>query len=294
MLRRFYTVMIVPHEGGTLRRLSLSLNFVVSMAGIFLFCFVSSAFLAQFFLGGVNRVGVDERLRVENERLDMENARLRSDLHRTVLKFDALDDRLDQLRDADPAWLAGHEAMGGALPVGIDFETEGGLAFDGNLRSNARAVQDKADFWLRLIEERICQQNAEVRALPRIWPVDGRITSGYQWRRDPFTGVRQFHEGIDIAAPYGTEVLVAADGVVTEARRHGGYGNMVLVDHQNGIETLYGHMKRIRVQVGQRVSRSDVVGTVGSSGRSTGPHLHFEIIEGGRSVDPLKHYDPLH
>src|SRR5437868_2427298 len=90
MLRRFYTVMIVPHEGGALRRLSVSLNFIVSMAAIFLFCFVSSAFLAHFFLGGVHRVDLDERKQAEIERLTNENARLRQDLTQTVSKVDAM------------------------------------------------------------------------------------------------------------------------------------------------------------------------------------------------------------
>jgi murein DD-endopeptidase MepM/ murein hydrolase activator NlpD len=294
MLRRFYTVMIVPHEGGALRRLSVSMNFVVSMAAIFLFCFVSSAFLAQFFLGGVHRTDLDERLRAENDRLGMENSRLRSDLLQAVQKVDELTDGVEKIKQQDPQWAAvGDDAMGGSRL----FESESGpglFTADGDLRSTAKGAVDKADFWIAQIEERLCELNTvpEVHA-PQTdfpWPVEGavRITSDYGMRRDPFDGSRQFHEGVDIATAFGSPVLCVEDGIVLEARRHGGYGNMVLIDHGNGRQTLYGHLKKYIVREGDQIRRGQQVGEVGSTGRSTGPHLHFEIIDNGRPVDPMK------
>jgi murein DD-endopeptidase MepM/ murein hydrolase activator NlpD len=294
VLRRFYTVMIVPHGGGGLRKLSVSLNFVLSMAGIFLFCFVSSAFLAHFFLDGMHRIDDAERLRVETDRKDIEIARLRAELVRTVAKTDQLTERLEQHRDAHPeSWRGTKAGMGG---VSLEEEVERDpvlLTLDDDWRLGARVAQEKADFWMQQLDEQaVCEEDAE-RASPRgFWPLRDRcrVTSGFQFRRDPLSGRREFHQGIDLAAPRGTPVIATADGKVADARKSGGYGNMVRLDHGDGITTLYGHLRKIHVKEGQTVSRGDVIGEVGSTGRSTGPHLHYEVAESGRPVCPLKNY----
>jgi len=285
VLRRFYTVMIVPHEGGALRRLSVSMNFVVSLAGVFLFCFVSSAFLAHFFLDGLYRPDPSEQARIEAERLGVENARIRSELQQLVVKMEDLTSRLEEYAQLQSDWSPGLEAMGGGTA-----EDTGDVGLDGDWRLVARAAQDKAEYWTATLEEQICDRSAELRSLPTIWPVRGRVTSGFAMRRDPFDGSRQFHAGVDIAAPHGTEVICPGDGTVVEAGRSGGYGNMIRVDHGNGIETIYGHLRRIFVIPGQVVSRGNVIGEVGSTGRSTGPHLHYEVLENGRSVNPRGTY----
>lgn len=287
MLRRFYTVMIVPHGGGTLRRISISMNFLVSMTSIFMFCFVSSAFLAHFFLDGMHRIDEAERLRVQAQRLDVDNNRMRSELQLMVLKIEDLTDSLERYREVHPeGWPEAESSMGGGYPgEGDDLSR---LSLDGDWRSTSRAAQDKAEFWIGQIREQLCDEEDEARARPSLWPVEGRVTSRLGWRRDPIDGSTEFHQGIDIAAPFGTEVFVAADGVVTEARRAGGYGNMVRVDHGNGLETVYGHLRRINVQAGQTLRRGACVGLVGSTGRSTGPHLHYEVRENGKPVCPIR------
>lgn len=126
----------------------------------------------------------------------------------------------------------------------------------------------------------------EARRYPDRWPVSGAISSPFGLRRDPFTRTLQFHSGIDIAAPYGSPVTAAAAGTVTFAGYKPGYGFTVIVRHSTHRETLYAHMSRILVTAGQAVEKGDVIGRVGSSGHSTGPHLHFEVLEGGRPVDP--------
>ncbi len=109
------------------------------------------------------------------------------------------------------------------------------------------------------------------------WPVTGAITSGYGWRIHPITGKRDFHEGLDIAAPLGTPVKAALPGKVTHVGWTGGYGRLVVVSHDNGIETRYGHLSEYAVEVGRRVSIGDTLGYAGQSGNATGPHCHFEI-----------------
>jgi murein DD-endopeptidase MepM/ murein hydrolase activator NlpD len=117
-------------------------------------------------------------------------------------------------------------------------------------------------------------------------PVEGWFSHGYGWRKDPFTGAREFHRGIDIVAPPGTEVRAPADGFVSRAGRFGDYGRSLDLAHGYGYVTRYAHLQQILVEPGSRVRRGDVIGFVGSSGRSTGPHLHYEVFREGRHVNP--------
>ena len=114
-----------------------------------------------------------------------------------------------------------------------------------------------------------------------------RFTSGYGYRRDPKTGGRRLHKGVDFAGPVGTALFATADGVVTHAGWGSGYGRLVKIQHEFGIETRSAHMNKIRVKVGQRVSRGDRIGDMGASGRVTGPHLHYEVRIGGKAVNPM-------
>ena len=117
-------------------------------------------------------------------------------------------------------------------------------------------------------------------------PVNGRLTSGFGSRFHPILGYRRFHAGLDLAAAAGTPIVAAADGKVVSAGWAGGYGRAVSIVHAAGIETKYGHMSRIAAYAGEVVHRGDVIGYVGSSGLSTGPHLHFEVLKNGRPVNP--------
>ena len=124
-------------------------------------------------------------------------------------------------------------------------------------------------------------------------PVAGRVTSGYGVRRDPLTGMPSTHSGLDVGAPTGTPIRAPARGVVLSAGPKGGYGNAVEIDHGDGLVTLYGHASELFVSKGQTVEPGQEIATVGSTGRATGPHLHFEVRVAGRPVDPsvaLKKY----
>lgn len=118
------------------------------------------------------------------------------------------------------------------------------------------------------------------------WPVTGVITSPFGWRRSPFGSGAEFHQGLDIGANMGTPVKAAAAGTVISAGWYGGYGNYILIDHGGGMSTGYGHLSRIDVSNGQQVQRGQLIGAVGSTGASTGPHLHFEVRISGKPVDP--------
>lgn len=124
--------------------------------------------------------------------------------------------------------------------------------------------------------------------LPSLWPVDGRLMSSFGQRNDPFSGEGTYHSGVDISAPSGTPVEAAADGTVIQLGGINGYGRLVVVDHGNGYETFYAHLSRIDVIEGQDVRRGQTIGAVGSSGRATGPHLHYEVRVHRVPVNPYR------
>jgi murein DD-endopeptidase MepM/ murein hydrolase activator NlpD len=129
----------------------------------------------------------------------------------------------------------------------------------------------------------------ELADAPSLWPLEGRVASGFGQRLDPFNGEGAFHAGIDIDAPIGTPVRAAADGDVTAAGMNAGYGREIMLDHGHDVLTLYGHLSAIAVVVGQHVIRGQVIGYVGQTGRATGPHLHYEVRVHKVAVNPHKY-----
>jgi murein DD-endopeptidase MepM/ murein hydrolase activator NlpD len=129
----------------------------------------------------------------------------------------------------------------------------------------------------------------QVADAPTMWPVEGRVTSSFGEREDPFNGEGAFHAGIDISAPDGTPVRVTGDGLVTGMEMGAGYGRQIVVDHGHGIRTVYGHLLSIVALPGQQVTRGQIIGYVGRTGRSTGPHLHYEVRINNVPVNPHKY-----
>jgi len=126
-------------------------------------------------------------------------------------------------------------------------------------------------------------------AQPSLWPIDGRLIGAFGQRTDPFSGEGAFHKGVDLGASTGTPVHVTADGIVTFAQSESGYGKLVIVDHGGGVQTYYAHLSRFFVQGGQVVRRGEMVGAVGSTGKVTAPHLHYEVRIGGAPVNPYRY-----
>lgn len=148
-------------------------------------------------------------------------------------------------------------------------------------------VVDARDDYLSKIEASILQQSVLKDMLPNGTPLNGAYnSSSYGWRLDPFTGYKAFHEGLDFPANSGTPIRAAADGIVSEADHTPDYGNLVKVEHGAGLETRYAHASKLLVKVGERVIKGQIIAEVGSTGRSTGPHLHYEIRLNGNSLDP--------
>ena len=158
--------------------------------------------------------------------------------------------------------------------------------------SKELVIQSKSlDEILKLAKEK----NNLLAAIPAIQPVRNenlrQIASGFGYRSDPFTKVRKFHEGMDFSAKTGTPIYATGDGVVVRAdNTASGYGNHIVIRHGYGYETLYGHLSKYKCRAGQRVKRGDIIGYVGSTGRSEAPHLHYEVHKGGEVVNPLNFY----
>ena len=133
--------------------------------------------------------------------------------------------------------------------------------------------------------------NKYLETIPTLWPSNGHLSDDFGYRKDPFTRRKTFHEGLDLGGSYGDRIKAAASGKVILAQRYSGYGRAVIIDHGHGLTTLYGHSSKLLVKEGQIVKKGDIIAEVGSSGRSTGPHLHFEVLLYNTPVDPLQYLD---
>lgn len=233
------------------------------------------------------REAINEAQRVAQENLNALALRL-GQMQAHVIRLDALGQRLTRmakLEDGEfdfetPPGQGGPETANAAESVEVtDF-----VALLGDL---SQKLEDRSQ-QLEVLETMLISRNMQAEVLPRGRPTKaGWISSYFGTRSDPFTGRPQHHNGIDLAGKEGAEVIAVAAGVVTWAGERYGYGNLVEINHGNGHVTRYGHSKDILVQVGEAVRKGQAVATIGSTGRSTGPHVHFEVMRNGRHVDPL-------
>lgn len=145
---------------------------------------------------------------------------------------------------------------------------------------------DKRIETLQELSETLDELYEKEQRMPSVWPASGRYTSGFGWRQNPFGSGMEFHTGIDIANSYGTRIVATAKGVVTQTGYTNGYGNMVMINHGNGFVSIYGHNSSVSVEVGQTVEKGQTIARMGSTGRSTGVHVHFEIRQNGTAINP--------
>ena len=155
------------------------------------------------------------------------------------------------------------------------------------LESTSKLLSQKSDAF-NVLENELLDKTLKDRQIPTAQPVEGVNGSGYGSRIDPFTGRSAFHQGIDFSAPTGTDIQAAAGGVVITSEWHPGFGNLVEIDHGNNLVTRYAHSSKIIVKAGDLVKRGQKIAEVGSTGRSTGPHLHFEVLVNGEAQNPMK------
>jgi hypothetical protein len=218
-----------------------------------------------------------------------------AELQASVVRLDAAGSRMTQIAHIDPSEfnfdkpppMGGPEVQLGnqpAQPIALADVL-------GSLDQMQKQLTDR-ERQMRVLEDLLLASRLEKEVKPSGWPIAfGYITSGFGARTDPFTGLRDFHPGIDFAAPEGSKVQAVAAGIVTEAGERNGYGNLVEIDHGNGYVTRYGHNEKLLVHVGERVLKGQAISLIGSTGRSTGPHVHFEVLLNGNVVNPAQYIE---
>ncbi|MEW5806717.1 MAG: M23 family metallopeptidase [Acidobacteriota bacterium] len=289
MAKKFYTIMIIPHAKAQLKKLHFSKNFLITIAIILFLMLISSLFLPHFLLKSREMIWRLSQLEKENRTLKEENKKIEDSIaslrkllteyEEKTVKFAAMVGISEQI----PTSRIG--AGGGSIASMVQPTIKSNL-----LKEEVYALQNRSDSLNRsfsMIENKYLAMVKKFDHIPSIMPVQGIIGYNYGMRKDPFTGKMEFHSGIDIAAPTGTIIKAPADGVVTRAGRVAGYGKTIILSHGDEILTLYGHLENYKVRSGDRLKRGDIIGYVGSTGRATGPHLHYEIIVHGKHANPL-------
>jgi murein DD-endopeptidase MepM/ murein hydrolase activator NlpD len=227
---------------------------------------------------------IEQRDRFTRENIDVLAKKL-GEMQAKMTQIESLGERLSGLAGVDPALLRSKPGRGGAL---IDARAMTVADLQAMMDDLDHAAVERADV-LTLMETRLFDQKMKKMMLPTQAPVQGGVVgSGFGWRIDPFTGSNAMHEGLDFPAVSGTPIYAAAGGVVVVQQAHPNFGNLVEIEHGNDLLTRYGHASRVFVKSGDVVKRGQKIAEIGTSGRSTGPHLHFEVLVRGVAQDPQK------
>lgn len=284
--KRHSTIVIIPHAAGRVYKLHLSPTLLKIGAALGVLAVVLSLVALLGSGNFVRQRALYRSLEKENKELRRTNQRLQEALAEVHARLEQFEQRTKQLAIA--AGVA-DALVAPALPPKTSVGTGGPLD---RLTGNPEQLlqrEERLERQLGAVEQRLSEQQLFLSHTPSIAPVVGIITDGFGPRIDPITRQAAFHDGLDISAAYGTPVKAPADGLVVFADREAGYGRVVKVNHGYGFVTVYAHLDRILVKEGQRVRRGDVIGRVGMSGRTTGPHLHYEVWKDGEKQNPL-HY----
>lgn len=289
MSKRFYILFVARGEDGQLRKIPIPLNYVyVFVAGVAV-SVLSLTGIASSYMRMLLKVSHYNELRTQQEALTSRYSKLEQVAQERDVQVASLGSLADEVSTlyglkADPIlnsvadttsvdqaqvtssldrlYALKTSALSGATTTGISL----------GLTRNATTAD-----WLR------------ANSAPNLWPVEGPITGSFGERIDPFNGEGAFHSGVDIASSYGQAVIAPADGIVEFADFMGGYGRAIILSHGHGITTRYGHLSNFAIVTGQHVRRGDTIGYVGLSGRSTGPHLHYEVRINDTPVNPYKY-----
>jgi murein DD-endopeptidase MepM/ murein hydrolase activator NlpD len=279
--KRFYIMLVARNSEGELLKIPIPLHY--------LYVFIAGALIGMFTITGM--AGSYTRMLLKTQRFN----ELRNEKEALKSRYTQLEQvaQENQLQAQSLSSLAGEvSTLYGLKPDPVfqkdapDFASMqqfyalkttamNGSAYIGMVMEDSRNASTSD--WLR------------AAAAPTLWPVQGAVTGSFGQRSDPFSGEGAFHRGVDISTEYGTPVISPANGIVRYADLMNGYGRSVVIDHGNSITTLYGHLSGFAVTAGQTIRRGDTLGYVGLSGRSTGPHLHYEVRIGNTPVNPNKY-----
>ena len=280
-LKQDYFIVVLAHSlHGRLRRVHIPHKFVYGVLMLAVFGLISVVGVISSYARMALKVANYNSLKVEADGLRARYTRLQNTVQQTNEQLATLQNFAQEVTVA--------------YRIKQKLEGPADLLSEARLTPTLQQTVAEYDYLLSSIPPRISHESRSVlhtTMAPAGWPIMGRLESGFGARSDPFSQEGSYHSGLDITAPIGTRVNVTADGVVLTAgfaAGLSGYGRVVVIDHGNGYQTLYGHLSRVMVMPGQQVRQGDAVGEVGMTGRTTGPHLHYEVRMGSAPVNPYR------
>ena len=300
--KKAFTLMLVPHSRGKVRQIT------ISRSGVFLI-FLGVAVFYALLSYSINDYRQARSKEARLHKLERVNKAQEEKILSLVQEVEGFSEKMEGLKELEDKLriLAGvgggseteEEKLGKGGPENyLLFEKEIELEKGGSLSTNLIGKIEENVVFLKNeikrrekslgeLEEVIREKIDLFASTPNIFPVQGWISSGYGWRGNPFTRKKEFHQAIDIVTPWGTEIKAAAQGKVIFTGWKDAYGLMIRINDGHGYYTVYGHLSHILVKKGQWVEKGDIIGRVGSSGKSTGPHLHFEVWFNEKIINPL-------
>jgi murein DD-endopeptidase MepM/ murein hydrolase activator NlpD len=286
MDKKHSTIIFVPHARAKFRKVRISHRALFSAVSLITSSLCLSTFFSVQYFASISRTHELSRLKSENRDLQQANAQFSKSIDSLRSQLRSVEEKTRKL-----AIIAGvsplDEANQGGVG-GVRQNEEQGSPYGDEIDKMAfRSRRLETD--LSVLEQKLVAQYQLLSSTPSIAPVRGILTDGFGGRSDPFTGEPGNHNAVDISSAVGQPVRAPADGIVVKAEWANGYGNVIYLSHGYGYSTRYGHLSGYNVKPGQRVKRGDIIGFVGSTGRSTGPHLHYEVRMNGNPVNPLEY-----
>jgi murein DD-endopeptidase MepM/ murein hydrolase activator NlpD len=286
MDKRYSTIIFVPHARAKFRKLKVSHRLLFSIISLVTSSLCLSTFFSVQYFTSLSQTHELSKLRRENKELQTANEQFGKSVESLRNQLVTVEDRTRKLAIIAGITTLDESAQGGS----------GGVRNDEIAQSPYRDDIDKMSFRshtlnkdLSVLEQKFTAQSHLLSSTPSIAPARGILTDGFGGRSDPFTGEAGQHNAIDISAAVGAPVRAPADGIVVKAEWANGYGNVIYISHGYGYSTRYGHLTSFNVRPGQRIKRGEIIGSVGSTGRSTGPHLHYEVRVNNNPVNPLEY-----
>lgn len=299
MAKNYYTFLLIPEKQSSIRKFKLSgvlLKVLVGIVatGFFAFCYCSYDYLR--IKGDAAELAKLKRITtIQKEQIDLLAAKI-DDFEKKMTDIREFDKKIRVMTNMESGRTNGQFlGMGGPSSTENMVESqiaETEKALIDQIHKNMDQLLEEANYQedsFKELLEFLKKQKSILASTPSIWPVIGWVTSEFGYRISPFTGKREFHRGIDIATKMGEEILAPANAYVAKISYQSDMGNMLLLDHGNGITTCYGHLAKIKAKQGRTVKRGEVIGVIGTSGRSTGPHLHYGVRVNGVYVNPRKY-----
>jgi murein DD-endopeptidase MepM/ murein hydrolase activator NlpD len=286
--KRFYILFVARGDDGQLRKVSIPVHYLYVFVIGAAIGFLSLTGIASSYTRMLLKVSQFNQLRTEKDQLKNNYSRLEQVAKERDLQVASLGSIASEVSALYGLKSAPTLVTASADQI-HDADVSSSLDQLHALRTSALSGATMVGLTMGLTRNVTTADWIKANSAPNLWPVEGQVTGSFGERIDPFNGEGAFHSGVDIGSSYGAKIIAPADGVVTIVDTMGGYGKTIMIDHGNGISTRYGHLSGFAVTPGQKVQRGDLIGYVGESGRSTGPHLHYEVRINDTPVNPYKY-----